>query len=181
MLQSVQSFSHAWLFATPWTAACQASLSITNSQSLLKLTSIESVMISNHLILCRPLLPSPSLFPYTTLFRSVTQSCPTLCDPMDCGMPGFPVYHQLPELTQTHVHWVGDTIQPSRPRLPPSLPAFNLTQHQGLFKWVRSPHQVAKVLELQFQHQSCQWIFRIDFLWIDRFVLAVQGTLKTLL
>ena len=94
------SLSHIQLFATPWTAAHQASLSITNSQSLLKLTSIELVMPSNHLILCHPLLP----------------------------------------------------------------PAFKLSQHQGLFKWVSSSHQVAKVLEFQLHHQSFQWIFRTDFL-----------------
>ena len=95
---SVQ-FSNVWLFVTPWTAACQASLSITNSQSLLKLMSIKSVMPSNHYILC------------------------------------------------------------------PSSPVFNLSQHQGLFQWVGSWHQVAKVLEFQLQHQSFQWIFRTDFLW----------------
>ena len=102
MLQfsSVQSLSCVWLFATPRTAARQASLSISNSWSLLKLMSIESVMSSKHLILCRH--PSP--------------------------------------------------------------PAFNLSQHQGLFQWVSSLHQVAKVLELQLQHQSFQWIFRVDFL-----------------
>ena len=83
------------------------------------------------------------------LFSSVAQSCPTLCDPMDCSMPGFPVHHQLPELTQTHVHRVGDAIQASHPLLSPSPPACNLSQHQGLFKWVSSSHQVAKVLELQ--------------------------------
>ena len=80
---------------------------------------------------------------------------------MDCSMPGFHVYHQLPEFTQTHVHWVGGAIQPSHP----SPPAFNLSQHQGLFKWVSSLNQVAKVLELQLQHQSFQWIFRTDFLY----------------
>ena len=85
---------------------------------------------------------------------SVTQSCPTLCDPMDCSTPGLPVHHQLPEFTQTHVHWDSDTIQPSYPLLPPSPPAFNLSQHQGLFRWVSSSHQVAKVLEFQLQHQS---------------------------
>ena len=69
-------------------------------------------------------------------FSSVAQLCPTLCDPMDCSMPVFPVHHQLPELTQTHVHWVGDAIQPSYPLSSPSPPAFNLSQHQGLFKWV---------------------------------------------
>ena len=95
---------------------------------------------------------------------SVTQLCPTLCDPMDCSKPGFPVLHNLPEFTQAHVHWVGDAIQPSYPLLSPSPPAFNLSQHQGLFEWVSSPHQVAKVLEFQLQHQSFQWIFRVDFL-----------------
>ena len=83
-----------------------------------------------------------------------------LCDPMDCSTPGLPVHHQLPEFTQTHVHWVGDAIQPCHPLSSPSPHAFNLPQHQGLFKWVSSSHQVAKVLE--FQHQSFQWIFRTD-------------------
>ena len=96
-------------------------------------------------------------------FRLVTWSCPTLCDPMDWSMPGFPVHHQLLELAQTHVHQVSDAIQPSHPLSPPS-PAFNLSQHQSLFQWVGSSHQVAKVLELQLQHQSFQWIFRTDFL-----------------
>ena len=83
---------------------------------------------------------------------------------MDCSMPGFPVHHQLPELTQTHVHWVGDTIQPSHPLSSFSPPAFNLSQHQGLFKWVSSLHQVAKVLEFQLQPQSFQWTPRTDLL-----------------
>ena len=98
-------------------------------------------------------------------FNPVAQSCLTLCDPMDCSMPGFPVHHQLPELTQTHVHCVGDAIQPSHPLLSPSPPTtFNLSQHQGLFQWVGFPHQMAKVLEFQLQHLSFQWIFRTDFL-----------------
>ena len=79
-------------------------------------------------------------------FSSVAQSCPTLCDPMNCSTPSLPVRHQLPEFTQTHVHWVGDAIQPSHPLSSPSLPAFNLSQHQCLFHWVSSSHQVAKVL-----------------------------------
>ena len=113
----VQSLSPVWLFVTPWTTACQASLSITNSGSLLKLMSIELVMPSNHFI-----LPSPSP------------------------------------------------------------PAFNLSQHQGLFQWASSSHQVIKVLEFHLQHQSFQWIFRTDFLWMDWLdLLAVQGTLKSLL
>ena len=77
---------------------------------------------------------------------SGAKSCLTLCDPMDCSTPGFPVHHQLPELAQTHVHWVGDAIQWSHPLSPPSPPALNLAQYQGLFKWVSSSHQVAKVL-----------------------------------
>ena len=90
------------------------------------------------------------------------QLCPTLCDPMDGSMPGLPVHHQLPEFIQTHVHWVGDAIQSSHPLLSPS-PDFNFSQHQGLFKWVSSSHQVAKVLEFQLQHQSFQWTLRTDF------------------
>ena len=93
-------------------------------------------------------------------FSSVTQSRPTLCNPMGCSTPGLPVHHQLPEFTQTHVHRVGDAIQPSHPLLSPSPPAFNLSQHKGLFKWVSSSHQVTKVLELQIQHQSFQWTLR---------------------
>jgi len=101
---------------------------------------------------------------YSVQFSSVTQSCLILCNPMDCSRPGFPVHHQLPELAQTYVHWVGDAIQPSHPLSSLSPPAFNLSQHQGLFKWVNSSHQVAKVLDLQLQHQSFQRIFRTDLL-----------------
>ena len=97
-------------------------------------------------------------------FSSVTQLCLTLCNPMDCSTPGFPVHHQLLEFTQTHVHWVGDAIQPSHPLSSPSPPAFHLSQPQGLFQWVSSSHQAAKVLEFQLQHQSFQLIFRTDFL-----------------
>ena len=98
-------------------------------------------------------------------FNSVAQSCLTLCDPLDCSTPGLPVRHQLLELVQTHAHWVGDAIQPSHPLSFPSPPAFNLSQHQGLFQGVGSLHQVAKVSELQLQHQSFQWIFKVDFLY----------------
>ena len=90
------------------------------------------------------------------LFSSVPQSCPTLCDPMSCSMPGLPVHHQLLESIQTHVHQVGDAIQPSHPLLSTSAPTFNLSQHQGLFHRVGSSHQVARVLEFQLQHQSFQ-------------------------
>ena len=91
-------------------------------------------------------------------------SCPALCDPMDWSTPSFPVHHQLPELAQTHIHWVGDAIQPSHPLSFRSPPAFNVSQHQSLFKWVSSFYQVAKVLEVQLHYQSFQWIFRTDFL-----------------
>ena len=172
---------------TPWTAAHQPSLSITNSLSLLKLMPIELVMPSNHLTLCHPLLLclqsflASGSFPMSQFFASsghsigvsasasvlpvniqatfvqstpklgtaqlsispsidkqinklklvslVTQSCPALCDPMDCRMPGFPVHHELPELTHTHAHRVGDAIQPSHPLSSPSPPTFNLSQH----------------------------------------------------
>ena len=113
-MSSVLLLSRVWLFVTPRTAASQASLSITNSQSLLKPMSI--------------------------------------------------------------------TIQPSHPLLSPSPSAFSLSQHQGLFQWISSSHQVAKVLKLQLQHQSFQWVFRVDFFRIDGFdLLVVQGTLKSLL
>ena len=96
-------------------------------------------------------------------FSSVTQSCLTLFDPMDCTTPGLPVHHQLPEFTQTHILWDGDAIQPSHPLSSPSPPAFSLSQHQGFFKWVSSSHLVARVLEFQLYH------------------FAVQKTLKSLL
>jgi len=95
-------------------------------------------------------------------FSSVAQLCPSLCNPMDCSTPVFPVYRQL---AQTHAHPVGDAIQPSHTLLSPSPPAFSLSQHQSHCQWVSSLHQVAKLLELQLQHQSFQWIFRMDFLW----------------
>ena len=82
---------------------------------------------------------------FALVSSSATQSCPTLCDPMDCSMPGFPVHHQLPGLAQTHVDRVGDAIQPAHPLSSPSSPAFNLSQHQGLSQRVSSSHQVAKV------------------------------------
>ena len=93
-----------------------------------------------------------------------THSCPTLCHPMDCSMPGLPVHDQLPEFIQTHVHWLGDAIQPSHPLLSPSSSTFSLSQHQGLFSWLNSLHQVAKILEFQIQHQSFQWTPRTDLL-----------------
>ena len=115
-------------------------------------------------------------------FSSVAQSCPTLCNPMNCSTPDFPVLHQLPELAQAHVHWVGDAIQLSHNLSSHSPPALNLSQHQGLSKWVSSSHQVAKVLEFRFiisptSEYSKRISFRMD--WLNP--LAVQGTLKSLL
>ena len=112
----------------------------------------------------------------------VAQSCPRFCNFVDCSMRGFPVHHQLLEFAQIYVHRIGDAIQPSHPLSFPFPPALNPSQHQGLFQWVSSSHQVAKVLEFQLQHQSFQWTprlisFRMD--WLD--LLAVQGTLKSLL
>ena len=103
-------------------------------------------------------------FVWSIKFSSVVQSCPTLCNSIDCSSPGFPVHHQFPELAQTHVPWVSDAIQPSHPLSSPSPPAFNRSQHQGLFQWVSSLHQVAKVSEFQLQHLPFKWIFRTDFL-----------------
>ena len=112
----------------------------------------------------------------------VTQLCPSFCDPMNRSTPGLPVHYQLPEFTQTHVHWVGDAIQLSHPLSPPSPPALNLSRHQGLFRWVGSSHQVAKDWSFSFSsspsgEHSGLISFRID--WFD--LLAVQGTLKSLL
>ena len=111
---------------------------------------------------------------------SDAQSCPTLCDPMDCSTPRFPVHHQLRELTQTHVHWVGDAIQPSQPLSSPPPPAFNLSQHQSLFKWsvlrIREPKYWSFSFSISPSNEYSGLIsFRID--WFD--ILADQGTLKS--
>ena len=95
-------------------------------------------------------------------FSSVSQSCLTLCNPMDCSTPGLHVHHQLLQFTQIHVHWVSDAIQPSHSLSSPSPPVLNLSQHLGLLRWVSSSYQVAKVLEFQLQHQSFQWTSRTD-------------------
>ena len=121
-------------------------------------------------------------FSVSVQFSSAAQSYLTLCDPMNYSIPGLPVHHELLEYTQTHVHWVGDAIQPSHPLSSPSPPAFNLSQHQGLFKWVSSLHQVAKVLDFNFNispfNEHPRLIsFRMD--WLD--LLVFQGTLKSLL
>ena len=136
----VQSLSHVWLFVTPMTETHQASLSFTCLPELLRFISIESVMLSNYLILCQPLLLLPSISPSIRVFSNES----TLCNPMNCSMSGFPVLHYLPKSAQTHVHWVDDAIQQSHPLSPASPPALNLYWHQGLSQWVSSLNQVAK-------------------------------------
>ena len=140
-----QKVKHDWEIELNWTKANNFSMEKKLKQFLMKITVITLEIIP-------------------VQFSSVTQSCLTLCDPMNRSTPGLPVHQQLPECTQTHVHWVGDAIQLPHPLSSPSPPAPNLSQHQGLFKWVRSLHQVAKVLEFQLQHQSFQWTPRTDFL-----------------
>ena len=124
-------------------------------------------------------IPVPCINGNSMNYFLFNQSCPTLCDPMDYSMPGFPVFHYLLEFAQTHGHWVSDAIQPYHPLSSPS-PAFNLSHHQDLSQWVSSLHQVAKVLEFQLQYLSFQWIL-ISFrmVWFD--LLEVQGTLNSLL
>ena len=115
-------------------------------------------------------------------FSSVTESGPTLGNPWSCSTPDFPVHHQLLGLAQTHVQQVGHAIHLAHPLSSPSPPAFNLSQNQGLFKWVTPLHQVTKVLELQLQHQSFQWNLGLISFRIDWFDLSTgQRTLKSLL
>ena len=115
-------------------------------------------------------------------FSSVAQSCPTLWDPMDCSTPGFPGHHQLPKLAQTHVHRVSDAIQSSHPLSSPSPPAFNLSQHQGLFQWISSSHRRPKYQSFSFSispSNEYSWLISFRMNWLN--LLAVQGTPKSLL
>ena len=115
---------------------------------------------------------------YSIQFSSVAQSCPTVCDLVDCSTPGFPVHHQLPEFIQTHVQCVGVAIQPSHLLSSPSPPSFNFSQYQGLFKWVRWPKYWSFSFSISPSNVYSELIsFRMD--WLD--LLAVQGTLKSLL
>ena len=137
-------FFNRWEYQTTWPASWEICMQVRKQQLELDMEQ--------------------QLVPNQERSMSVQSLSPVqLCDPMECSTPGFPVHHQLPEFTQTHVHWVGDAIQPSRPLSSPSPPTFNLSQHQGLFQWISCSHQVAKELEFQPQHQSFQWIFKTDF------------------
>ena len=163
----VKSLSRVRLLATPWTAVYQAPPSMgfssqeywsgvpLPSPTICKLTSIMSTgswdWRTFRLYVKRTVcIRNYSFQTFSSVqFSSVTQSCPTLCDPMNCSTPALPVHHQLPEFTQTHVHWVSDSIQPSHPMSSPFPPARNPSQHQSLFQWVNSSHEVAKVSEFQ--------------------------------
>ena len=157
-------FSRVWLFATLWTVALKSPLSMLFSMRILKwaglpflggsswprdwtyvsLDSCTDRQVITSIILeaqCRKSWYN-QIF---SQFSSVAQSCLTLCNPMNHSTPGLPVHHQLPEFIQTHAHWVGDSIKPSHPLLSPSPPALNPSQHQSLFQWVNSSHEVAKV------------------------------------
>ena len=157
MCASTESYLHS-VFLWPW--PCHSSSSRASFWVRIAIPALQSHChnVSKQL---NTMLHSLDLF---NQFSSVFQSCTTLCHPMDCSMPGLPVHRQLLEFTQTHVHWVSDAIQPSHPLLSPSPPHFNLSQHQGLFQWISSSHQVAKILEFEPQHQSFQRTFRTDFL-----------------
>ena len=162
------SFSCVWFFVTLWTIACQAPLSTGFSRQEywrcchFLLQGIISTHELNLCLLCLLHWQEDSLPLSSVQFSSVAQSCPTLCDPMNRSTPGLPVHQQLLEFTQTHVHRVSDAIQPSHPLSSPSPPAPNPSQHQSLFQWVNSSHEVAEVLEFQLQHQSFQWTPRTD-------------------
>ena len=170
----LSGFSHVQLFVTLGTLCNPARLLCPWGYHMMipKLLHLQtSIIIEHWFIFCLKTSWKTYWFKFlvsntSVQFSSVIQSCPTLCHPMDCRMPGLPVHHQLPEFTQIHDHWVGDTIQTSHSLLSPFPPAFNLSQHQGFFfsQGVSSSHQVAKVLEFELQHQSFQWIFRIDLL-----------------
>ena len=144
----MESYDTIWVIQYEW--------NFNNFQSLYKIFHEQSSAVSIYEARC--------IWKSLDQFSSVPQFCPALWDPMDCSMPGFPVYLQLPEFAHTHIHPVGDAIQPSHLLLSPSPPTLNLSQHQGLFQWVSSLNQVAKVLEFQLQHQFFQWIFWTDFL-----------------
>ena len=125
--------------------------------------NLDSVLKSRDITLATKVRIAKAMV-FFSQFSSVAQLCPTFCNSMDCSTPGLPIHHQLPEFTQTQVHWVGDVIQPSHPRSSPSPPAPKPSQHQSLFQWVNSLHEVAKVLRFQAQYQSFKWTPRTGLL-----------------
>ena len=167
-----KSLSWLQVLATPWTVHGILQARIHNWATELN-WSIRRLVVNTILIFYEPVLQFSSV-------QSLSQVW--LCKTMNHSTPGFPDHHQLPKFTQTHVHPVGDAIQPSHPLSSPSHPAHNPSLHQCLFQQVNSLHEVAKVLEFQLQHQSFQWtptLISFRMVWLD--LLAVQGTLKSLL
>ena len=167
-LMCAQLLSHVWLFVTPWTVACPVALSMESSRQefwselpfptpgdLLSPETETAFLLSPALAGGFFATVPPGKSSLVDQFSSVAESCPTICNPIDCSTTGLPVHHQLLEFIQTHVLWVGDAIQPSHPLSSSSPLAFNLSEHQGLFKWVSSLHQVAEVLSrVLLQHFS---------------------------
>ena len=143
----VKLLSRVRLLATPWTTAHQALRPWDFPGRSTGVKKNRYVCIYNWITLLWTWANTTGLITYQ--IRSVSQSCPTLCDPMNRSTPGLPVHHQPPEFTETHIHWVSDAIQPSHPLSSPSPPALNPSQHQSLLQWVNSSHEVAKVLEFQ--------------------------------
>ena len=141
-----QWLSSPFLDIREWTNHCTPLIPLNR----FSITKYITYFIAQKTMVCNPICTywDPSL-KLLLQFSSVAQSCPTLCDPMNRSTPGLPVHHQLPEFTQTHVHRVSDAIQPSHPLSSPSPPAPNPSQHQSLFQWVNTSHEVAKVLEFQ--------------------------------
>ena len=174
---------------TQWTIACEAPLSMdfsrqeywSGSHCLLQGIFPTQVLNPNFLHCRKIIYCEPPGKPFSIKFSSVAQSCLTLCDPVNGSTPGLPVHHQLLEFTQTHVHRVSDAIQPSHPLSSPSPPAPNSSQHQGLFQWVNSSHEVPKYWSFSFSISPFNELngsfIRMD--WLD--LLAVQGALKSLL
>ena len=156
-IPEVQPVSNTWIAQEGDSTLESGSMVIRGRLGMSWVMEIADIQLIPVLLLMSPSIP-------LLQFSSATQSCLTLCDPMNCSTPGLPVHHQLPESTQTHVHGVSDAIQLSHPLSSPSPPALNLSQHQPIFQWVSSLHQVAKVLEFQLQHQSFQWTPRTDLL-----------------
>ena len=163
--KAVIKFGISWSLSAWFADGCLLAVS---SHSVLSVCRpLVSFCVSNIFLLIRTsvrLDSCPHILPNFTFCCFPVLSRARLCDPMDYRAPGFPVLHQLPEFVQTLAYWVSDAIQQSHPLLPPSPPAFNLSQQQSLFHWVNSSHQVAKILEFQLQHESFQWIFKVDFL-----------------
>ena len=142
------------------------SRTITGNNYLWKHNTWCSIMCQAHkarsLRTCSSSGPPSSIFS-SSCCCSFSQSCPTLCSPTDCSTPGLPVLCHLLKFAQVHIHCIGDAIQPSYPLMPSSPSALNLSQDQGLFQLISYSHQVTKILELQLQHQSFQWVYRVDF------------------